>query len=145
MDKYLLQLICSNFVAYHNAHAAHLNTQGTNFVSDHALMEEIYSFLWEYYDTLSELLRQCDKQTPAKLSDILKLSSINEAKFGNSSSVLFGGISVDLETLKEQGQAAYDAAGKEGYGGAETVIGDYLAGVNKLHWKVKAVLGRSFK
>jgi len=138
-------LYADNFVTYYKAHGFHFNVEGNTFAQDHALLQEIYDYLYEQHDKLGEQIRQLDKPAPSSLKAILGISEIIETASANSSSRnMFEAILEDFEMLMRNGQWLYDAAGESNYGGLETLIGDYLKDLSKLRWKVKATLGKSF-
>jgi len=138
-------LYADNFVTYYKSHGFHFNVEGNTFAQDHALLEEIYTYLWEQHDGLGEQIRQLDKPAPSSLKAVLGISEITETASANiPSKNIFEAVLEDFEMLVRNGQWLYDAAGESCYGALETFIGDYLTGLTKLRWKVKATLGRSF-
>lgn len=142
----LKQLFCDNFVTYYKSHGYHFNVEGNTFAQDHELLNEIYDFLWAQHDMLGEQIRQMDKAAPGSLKEILATSDIKECmKVGETSKVMFGELSDDFSSLISTAQNLYDSADMESCGGLATLVGDYLKDLNKLHWKVKATLGKSFK
>lgn len=140
----LRNLFADNFVIYYKAHGFHFNVEGPTFAQDHALLEEIYTFLWEQHDSLGEQIRQMDKPAPSSLKAVLDISEVTEClKFGESSKEMFTELSDDFDTLHRNAQWLFEAS--EGYGGLNTFIGDYTRDLGKLHWKIKATIGRSMK
>jgi starvation-inducible DNA-binding protein len=138
-------LYTDNFVTYYKSHGFHFNIQGTTFSQDHGLLEEIYNFLWEQHDMLGEQIRQFDLPVLPSLRAVLTTTEVNESTTtttGTQKSI-FSELLPDLELLMKNGQYVYDSADKNYCGGLATLIGDYLKGVSKLRWKVKATLGRS--
>jgi starvation-inducible DNA-binding protein len=139
-------LYADNFVTYYKAHGFHFNVEGPMFSQDHALLQEIYDYLYEQHDMLGEQIRQLDKAAPSSLKAILGISEITETASSNiSSRNMFENLLEDFDTLMRNGQWLYEAAGECCCGGLETLIGDYLKDLSKLRWKVKATLGKSFK
>jgi starvation-inducible DNA-binding protein len=139
-------LYADNFVTYYKSHGFHFNVQGPTFAQDHALLNEIYDFLYEQHDMLGEQLRQMDKAAPSSLKSILSISEITETNdFDIPSKEMFYDLLEDFDMLLRNGQWLYDAAGESKLGGLETLIGDYLKDLSKLHWKLKATVGKSIK
>ena len=131
----LVTLIANNFVVYFKSHVYHLNITGPNFPQYHALLQEVYDYLWENHDTLNEQLRQMGVMCPASLKDYADetdFSLINKAK---SDKEMLKDLCEHLETLNEVAQILYDEAGSEGHGALETYIGDHMTGVSKLNGK----------
>jgi len=142
----LTQLYADNFVTYYKSHGYHFNVEGPMFAQDHALLEEIYDFLWAQHDMLGEQIRQMDKAVPCSLKDVLKMSEIIECDSPQKTSKeMFTWLNKDFDCLIEYAQTLYDDADLSSQGGLATLIGDYLKDLSKLNWKVKATLGKSFK
>jgi len=137
-------LFADNFVVYYKSHGFHFNVQGQTFSQDHALLEEIYNYLWDNHDSLGEQIRQLDKPAPTTLKSILSVSEIDEeTDVIDVPSKQLEALADDFITLLRNGQWVYEEAGRQCYGGLETFIGDYLTGLSKLNWKIKATLKRS--
>lgn len=127
-----------NFVVYFKSHAFHFNVIGPTFSQDHALFKEVYDYLYEWHDTLGELLRQMDKPVVSNIKSLLDLSEIGETKTGLATGkAMIPELSDDLEALMKNAQWIFDNTNK-GEGGLNTMIGDYIAGLSKLNWKLKA-------
>jgi len=142
----LTQLYADNFVTYYKSHGYHFNVEGPMFAQDHALLEEIYDFLWAQHDMLGEQIRQMDKAVPCSLKDVLKMSEIIECDSPQKTSKeMFTWLNKDFDCLIEYAQTLYDDADLSSQGGLATLIGDYLKDLSKLNWKVKATIGKSFK
>jgi len=142
----LRNLFADNFTVYYKSHGYHFNVEGPTFAQDHALLEEIYNFLWESHDSLGEQIRQLDKPTLPSLKSILDNTEIIECnKLGETSKTMFTELCNDFELLHENAQSLFDIADEACYGGLNTFIGDYLKDLGKLHWKIKATIGKSFK
>ena len=140
----LRNLFADNFVVYYKSHGYHFNVQGPTFSQDHALLKEIYDFLWEQHDNLGEQLRQMDKPAPSSLKAILDISEVTEClKLNETSAVMFAELCDDFDTLILNAQWLF--ANSAECGGFNTFIGDYLRDLGKLNWKVKATLNRSIK
>lgn len=142
----LQQLWTDNFLVYFKSHTFHFNVQGPTFGQDHALFQEIYEYLWDQHDVLGEQIRQMDKPVLTSLKSVMSASSVDEVehKVMDTKSMLTD-MCEEFDELIELAQSVYDRAESSGCGGLSTTIGDYLKGINKLAWKVKASLGRSIK
>jgi starvation-inducible DNA-binding protein len=140
----LRNLFADNFVVYYKSHGYHFNVQGPTFAQDHELLNEIYDFLWAQHDMFGEQLRQLDKPAPSSLKAILDISEVTEClKLGESSATMFGELSDDFDTLMRNAQWLFENSAE--CGGLNTFIGDYMRDLSKIHWKIKATLGKSFK
>ena len=76
VEQALLNLFCSNFVAYYKSHASHVNVVGRHFISDHELLGKIYEDLQGEIDTLGELLRTIKVEMPVTIKDTIDGSLI---------------------------------------------------------------------
>jgi len=142
----LTELYANNFVTYYKSHGYHFNVEGPMFDQDHALLEEIYDFLWTQHDMLGEQIRQMDKAVPCSLKEVLKLTDIIECDSPQKTSKeMFTWLNKDFDCLIDYAQTLYDDADLSSQGGLATLIGDYIKDLSKLNWKVKATLGKSFK
>jgi len=142
----LTELYANNFVTYYKSHGYHFNVEGPMFAQDHALLEEIYDFLWAQHDMLGEQIRQMDKGVPCSLKEILGMTEIVECDSAKKpSKEMFTWLNEDFNCLIEYAQQLYDDADMQSYGGLATLIGDYIKDLSKLNWKVKATIGKSFK
>jgi len=136
----LCNLIADNFISYFKTHVYHFNITGAEFPQYHALFSEVYEYLFDHHDSLSEQLRQMDVKVPGSLEMYLKDTLISpNAKEQRASDMLSATCKL-LEVLHETAQKLYEEAGTEGHGALETYIGDYMMGVSKLKWKVKSCL-----
>jgi DNA-binding ferritin-like protein len=133
-----------NFVAYFKTHYYHFAVQGSTFSQDHALLNDIYDFLWNAHDDIGEQLRQQDALPFSSMAAMIDASCLSEAKSGGvSSSNMFEDLSKVIDILIDAAQNIYDQT--DPHGGLQTFIGDYLKDLSKLHWKVKATIGKSIK
>jgi len=140
----LKNLHADNFVVYFKSHVFHFDVQGANFSQDHALLNEVYDFLLDMHDTLGEQIRQLDSLPCSSLKDMLEYSVIGESKDGDKSSKeMLGILSNDFDSLNGSAQALYESTTE--CGGLQTMLGDYLKDLSKIHWKIKATIGKSIK
>jgi len=137
-------LHADNFTTYFKSHAFHFNVQGSTFAQDHGLLEEIYDFLWEQHDTLGEQIRQLNLPTAISMKAMLATTEITEStSMIDNSAAMFNSLLTDFNLLMTNAQWVYDKAESSQLGGLSTLIGDYLKGLSKLRWKIKATLGKS--
>jgi len=135
IDKQLKNLFSDNFTVYTKAHGYHFNVVGPDFFEYHKLFQEVYEYLYEKHDVLGELLRQLDVIVPADLRTICE-STVMDCEFGNPTAAkMISDLYDDIEQLIQSGEAIYKIAKN---GAIETVIGDYLVGLNKLCWFLRS-------
>ena len=78
IESKVLDLYCDNLVAYYQFHAIHINVVGRNFVSDHKLLDKVYSDAQEHIDSIGEILRTLQVKVPATLASVIAGASIQE-------------------------------------------------------------------
>jgi len=139
-QKKLTTLIANNFVVYFKSHVYHLNITGPNFPQYHALLQEVYDYLWENHDALNEQLRQMGVMCPTSLKDYAEECDISLDNKAKTDKEMLKDLVNCLEMILEVSQILYAEAGSEGHGALETYIGDYMTGVSKLKWKVESSL-----
>jgi starvation-inducible DNA-binding protein len=138
-EKKLQNLINDNFMTYFKSQVYHINVTGPDFHQYHNLFNEVYDYLYEWHDRLSEQLRQLDYKVQPKLSKMINDSIIDEAD-KTEALAMVADLIVDLEKLCMTSQILYDEAGMDKLGGLETLVGDYMVGVSKLKWMLKATV-----
>jgi starvation-inducible DNA-binding protein len=142
----LKRIYADNFLLYYKSHAFHFNVQGPMFAQDHSLLEEVYNFLWEQHDVLGEQIRQMDATVAPSLAEILSTATATEyTKADQASKTMFNVLITDIDELMADTQTVYKTADEYNCGGLETMLGDYLKGLSKLQWKLKATNGVSIK
>jgi starvation-inducible DNA-binding protein len=131
IDKQIKNLFADNFAVYTKAHGYHFNVVGPDFFEYHQLFQKVYDYLYEQHDVLGELLRQMKIVVPADLRSICE-TTVMDCEFGNPpASKMIEDLYGDIESLINSAEAIYKTANN---GAIETVIGDYLVGLNKLCW-----------
>ncbi len=136
----LSNLIADNFLAYFNAHVYHFNVVGPDFVQYHKLFSQVYEYLFDNHDSLSEQLRQMKVKVPGDLKDYLSDSVVCPCAKETTVKSMLTNTSKDLGVILTSSQKLYEEAGTEGHGALETFIGDYMTGISKLKWKVDSCL-----
>jgi len=137
----LKNLIADNFFGYFKAHVYHLNVTGSDFNQYHLLLNEVYDYLYENHDGLSEQLRQMDMLVPSSIKEFTNNTVIDTENKEVKPADMFKSLLETLEMLLKTSQLLYVEAGREAHGALETFIGDYMVGVSKLRWKIKSTLG----
>jgi DNA-binding ferritin-like protein len=137
----LTQVFNDNFVAYYRSHAAHVNIEGRNFTSDHALLGGIYESLQDQIDILGELLRTLAAYMPTDIFDILDNSHIKPKAIEGSADELLQAVLDDLEQLKECYIALDEIADEEEHDEIANYAQDRILAIAKQIWQLKSTLG----
>jgi len=101
------------------------------FAQDHALLEEIYDFLWTQHDMLGEQIRQMDKPVPCSLKEVLGMTDIIECDSPKKSSKeMFTWLNKDFDALISDAQNLYDDADMQNaYGKDASMFSDMMVEV----------------
>jgi starvation-inducible DNA-binding protein len=78
IEQELIKTFATSFVAYYKSHAAHWNTTGRNFYSDHKLLNKIYDDIFASVDDLAEIMRTLKLEVPCVLSDVIADSQVSD-------------------------------------------------------------------
>lgn len=136
--KALTQLMADNFAVYTKAHGYHFNVTGPDFFEYHKLFGEVYDYLYDQHDVLGELIRQLGGKVPTGLKDICDLTVMDcTVSTAGAANKMITDLCDDLEALSKTTEALYKSADN---GAVETVLGDYVVGVNKLCWFLRSSL-----
>lgn len=133
--KPLINLFADNFVVYTKAHGYHFNVIGPDFFQYHKLFQEVYDYLYEQHDILGELIRQQGAAVPTGLKDICEMTVMDCSLSAPTADKMVLDLMKDLETLAKSADKLYYSCANSA---CETIIGEYVAGVNKLRWFLEA-------
>jgi starvation-inducible DNA-binding protein len=143
VEQALMNVFCSNFVAYYKSHAAHFNVTGRHFVSDHELLNKIYEDLQGEIDTLGELLRTIKAEAPLGVKDIVDGSSIDDDLYADSNEGLdyLEQIYDDIEQLIEIHLDLEDATSdSREYNHLANYAQDRVRDLQKFCWMLRATI-----
>jgi starvation-inducible DNA-binding protein len=99
IEQELIKTFATSFVAYYKSHAAHWNTTGRNFYSDHKLLNKIYDDIFESVDDLAEIARTLQIEVPCVLSDVINDSLVSDQPIYGTSEEFLQAVYDDIETL----------------------------------------------
>jgi starvation-inducible DNA-binding protein len=135
--KPLINLFADNFTVYSKAHGYHFNVVGPDFFQYHKLFQEVYDYLYEQHDILGELIRQNKAKVPTGLKDICDLTVMDCELSDPKALDMVEDLKKDLESLVMAANALYEGCADPA---CETVIGDYVVGINKLRWFLESTI-----
>ena len=136
----LTQVFYDNFVAYYRSHVAHVNVEGRNFTSDHALLGGVYEDLQGQIDIIGELLRSLGEMMPCDIFDILDNSEVRPTRIEGSSDELLEAVLDDLETLKGCYEELITIGESEGHKEIANYAQDRVLAIAKQIWMFKSTL-----
>lgn len=141
LTNYLKQALATNFMLYFQAHVAHVNTVGRNFVSDHHLLGEIYEDAQENIDVYAEQLRILGEMMPDQLEKIMDSSNISDAPVrGNSLDLLYH-VYDAIETLLDNLDRLYAEAEAQGAVALANLVQDRMLVHKKQCWMLRSISG----
>lgn len=136
----LEQVFCDNFVAYFRSHVAHVNTQGRNFQSDHALLGGIYEELQDQIDIIAELLRSIGEFMPNSINSVLACSHIDDSDLEGSADDLLIAVRDDLDHLRDCYIELMEVANSEGHEPIGNYAQDRILALAKHIWMLDSTL-----
>ena len=136
----LTQVFNDNFVAYFRSHVAHVNIQGRNFHSDHALLGGIYEELQDEIDTIAELLRSLGAFMPTSIGDVVAGSHIGDDAVEGSADELLTTVRDDLDHLKDCYEELDRISGEEGHTEIQTYAQERILALSKHLWMLNSTL-----
>lgn len=139
--KLLNSAFATNFMLYWQAHVAHVNTVGRNFISDHQLLGEIYEDAQENIDDLAEFLRIMGEDMPTKLEIVLAKSEIADTTKIQADTGYIKTVYAAVECMIELYRELYEACEEEKYYALGNFVQDRLLTHEKQCWKLRSILG----
>ena len=136
----LEQVFATNFQVYYRSHVAHVNITGRNFVSDHALLDGIYSSLQENIDHLGEILRTLRVKMPNSLTNVLGLAALSDVDVEGDADELLQMVYDDLEVMIDLYQDLNQVAEEERHSEISNFAQDQMSKLRKQCWQLRSVL-----
>lgn len=141
LNQQLVTTYCDNAVAYYRAHSIHQNIRGRNFVSDHQLLDEIYSDLQSEIDTLGEIARTFLITVPETLQDIIDGAGLTEDTTTKNALDQLELVRDALEYMVESYRQLESEADQDGETQVSNHTQDRVATLKKFIWKLTMVVG----
>ena len=144
-EQALLDLFCSNFMAYYKAHASHVNIVGRNFYSDHKQLQKIYEDLQAEIDTIAEFLRTLEAEMPLTLSETMQGSMIPdnlEPQLEDDGLDFISSTLMDLESLVDIHQDLEEACSDREYNHIANYAQDRVRVLNRFCWQLRSTLAK---
>lgn len=137
VNKYLANLVVWN-VKLHNLH---FNVVGTQFVPTHEYLESVYDEAMEYYDAVAELLKMQGEEPVVRLSEYLKIASLEEVD-GRAFSVkeAYEIVQGDFKLMSELAKEIRSSADEEDNFPLANLMEDHLDYYAKQLWFLRATL-----
>ncbi|OWA36072.1 DNA starvation/stationary phase protection protein [Saccharibacillus sp. O16] len=129
-------------VLYTKLHNYHWYVKGTHFFTLHAKFEEFYNAASERMDEIAERLLTLGGAPAATLREHLELTSVSEARGGESAEEMVETLARDFRTQAAELEEAIEIAGSLNDKATEDMLIGIKSAVDKEAWMLEAYLGR---
>ncbi len=122
-------------------HNIHWNVTGCAFVQVHEFTEKLYDNTFEQYDAVAEVQKMRDEMPLVRLSDFLKVATIQEVDakdFGIEEALKI--VQADMQEMASLAKVIRDEADEKDDFQIVSMFEDYLDGYAKNLWFLKAML-----
>jgi len=142
IEQELIKVFSTTFVTYYKSHAAHWNTTGRNFYSDHKLLNKIYEDIFDSVDDIAEIARTLKIEVPCVLSDIIADSLVADAPIvddGDGDEFLQA-VYDDIETLITAFHDLEEITNTTEYSHINNFAQDRVRSLQKFCWMLRSTL-----
>jgi starvation-inducible DNA-binding protein len=108
----LSRLLADSYTLYLKTHNYHWNVKGPMFNTLHLMFEQQYTELALAVDAIAERIRALDVDAPGTYREFAKLTSIAEAKGGETAQEMIRQLVLGQESVVRTARAAFPAADK---------------------------------
>ncbi len=136
--KQLSQLLADLQVYYTNLRGMHWHITGPQFFVLHSEFEKMYDSTAEKVDEVAERLLQLGARPENRFSELLKVSQVAEATDLTTQAAALDNVFATTKTLIAQERAVLAAAQEADDEVTAALMGEYLAGQEKLVWMLSA-------
>jgi len=137
----LKKMLAEAYVLYHTIHGFHWNVTGSDFYEYHKFFDEIVDDIYESIDPIAENIRKLGSATPFIMSELAKLSGINEAGLDSKDALeLTKKFYAMNEQYIEHIKNAFKVANSENEQGVANFIAERIDMHQKWSWFLKASL-----
>jgi starvation-inducible DNA-binding protein len=140
IEQELIKTFATSFVTYYKSHAAHWNTTGRNFYSDHKLLNKIYNDIWNSVDDIAEIARTLQIQVPSVLADVIADSDVMDMDIDGDSENYLESVYDDLETLIDVFHDLESVTDSIEYSHINNFAQDRVRTLQKFCWMLRSTL-----
>lgn len=130
----------SEHVYYIKAASFHWNIEGSNFPQYHALLDTIYSEVYDAQDTFAENIRKLGAYALGSSSAFLKYSAIQESNEVPDPQSMLTELLQDSEKIAKFMKIVFDLAEAHGEHGLSNFIADRQDAHKKHAWMLRSTL-----
>lgn len=136
------QAFANNFTFYLKSHNYHWSVGGPDFVQYHKFLNEIYDDAQDNIDTYAEKIRQLGDYPRGDYRDIITTTQLADpVDVEVNPTVIFANLMMDIDTIVQQLQDTYDAAGAVREYGVQNFLADRIDAHRQQAWMIQNILG----
>jgi starvation-inducible DNA-binding protein len=140
IEQELIKTFATSFVVYYKSHAAHWNTTGRNFYSDHKLLRKIYNDIFASVDDIAEIARTLQIEVPCVLADVIADSDVMDAAIDGNSENYLESVYDDIETLIDVFHDLESVTDTVEYSHINNYAQDRVRTLQKFCWMLRSTL-----
>lgn len=140
LNKHLLKTFSNENVILYKSLSYHWNVEGSNFLSLHIFLKEIYENFFENLDEMAEKIRQCGYYIPNDLIKILKISDLNFKNTKLNQEEICMDMFYSLRVQYKRYYILFKFLEKENNQEFLDFLSERMASVKKFIWMTKSIL-----
>ncbi|MGJ8671977.1 Dps family protein [Rubritalea sp.] len=137
----LRQVVADSYALLGQTHLCHWNVRGPGFFALHTAFEEQYTELFAAVDEIAERVRALGALAPGGLSNLAKLSTINELEEDANAEVMVAHLAEANEIVVASLANARDVAAEANDSESEDLTIARIQAHQKTIWMLKSYLG----
>ena len=136
-------VLANTFALYLKAHNYHLNVEGPDFYPLHKFFEDLYTELWEAFDSIAEHIRAMGAYAPASFSRFSQLAEVEDEVKVPESQEMIRRLLEDNERVIGSLYRAYERAEAQQELGVANFFQDRIDIHKKHSWMLRSILKRA--
>lgn len=136
-------VLANTFALYLKVHNYHLNVEGPDFYPLHKFFEDLYTELWEAFDSIAEHIRAMGAYAPASFSRFSQLAEIEDEVKVPESQEMIRRLLEDNERVIGSLYRAYERAEAQQELGVANFFQDRIDIHKKHSWMLRSILKRA--
>ncbi len=136
----LSRLLADSYTLYLKTHNFHWNVTGPMFNTLHLMFEGQYTELSTAVDEIAERIRALGVRAPGSYAEFAKLSSVEEAKGGESAEDMIRELVIGQETVARTARSIFPAAEKAGDEPTADLLTQRMQIHEKTAWMLRSML-----
>lgn len=138
--EHLSRLLADSYTLYLKTHNYHWNVTGPQFNTLHTMFEQQYSELAIAVDDIAERIRALGIKAPGSYSDFEKLTSVAEARGGESAEEMIQQLVTGQETIVRTARQAFPTAEAANDEPTADLLTQRMQSHEKTAWMLRSML-----